>query len=169
MSSSRWPHRFVSLLAVLAVALFALTLGSSDTDARSLGTVKVKTTAEQHNQHVTGEIIITNHGRTDAVVHNISDWLEVRFRGNVDPGLPQGTTPTWFKIADVPVANPGVIPAGSTVVIPYSADLCAAVFGVSGLTITGTRNVVEVEASEGSRDGTARAHAAFQLGDFICF
>lgn len=90
--------------------------------------IEVSKTAEFDGRFVSGSIWITNVGENPALISAMADSLEVHFPRKVKtpPPLPEGSTPNWFKVADVPVANPGVIPVGESVHIDYSFDLCDA-------------------------------------------
>lgn len=86
--------------------------------------IEVSKTAEVDGPIVSGTISITNVGDNTAFI-SITDTLEVHFPRRFDPpALPLGSTPNWFTVADVPVANPGEIPAGETVNIDYSVNAC---------------------------------------------
>jgi hypothetical protein len=153
----------------LAVAVLILTLGSSDAEARALGTVKAKTTIELGFSSVSGEVTVWNNGRTDATIHDVSGSLEVRFKRNADPPesiqTEPGSSPNWFKIADIPLDHPFVVPAKSTVAIPYSSTVCPVALAAAGVSFM--RTVVEIEASEGGRDGTVAASASLRMPDEI--
>lgn len=104
--------------------------------------IEVSKTAEVDGFIVSGTISITNVGDFTAFISNIADTLEVHFPRRFDPpALPLGSTPNWFKVADVPVANPGEIPPGETVNINYSVNAC----GLENA--NSMRNVVAVTVS----------------------
>ncbi len=106
--------------------------------------IEVSKTASFDGRFVSGTISITNVGENPAIISGMADSLEVHFpkkKGFVPPPLPGGSTPNWFKVADVPVSPPGPIPVGETVNIDYSFDLCDAA-DFSGA--NSMRNVVAV-------------------------
>jgi subtilisin-like proprotein convertase family protein len=104
--------------------------------------IEVSKTASFDGRFVSGTISISNVGEDLAYISAVADSLEAHVPGRVIPlPLPEGSTPNWFKIADVPVDQPGPIPAGETLDIDYSFDLCRAAdfTGANSL-----RNVVAV-------------------------
>jgi hypothetical protein len=89
--------------------------------------IEVSKTASFDGRFVTGTISTTNVGENPAIISAVADSLEVHFPGRMAaPPLPAGSTPRWFKVADVPVASPGLIPVGETVSVDYVFDLCLA-------------------------------------------
>jgi len=89
--------------------------------------IKVSKTAYVDGQNVCGTIRITNAGGQSAIPTAVVDSLEVHFPLTVSPpALPVGSTPTWFKVAEVPVALPGTIPPRGAATIDYCFSLCLA-------------------------------------------
>ncbi len=87
----------------------------------------VSKTASVNGQDICGVIRITNTGFGPAAIVGIADSLEVHFFNNVPPpGLTAGSTPNWFKVADVPIALPGPIAPRATATINYCFSLCDA-------------------------------------------
>ena len=119
--------------------------------------LEVSKTAESDGRFVSGTIDITNVGENPARISAIEDSLEVHFprrRGFTPPPLPDGSTRNWFKVADVSVSTPGLIPVGETVSIDYTFDLCDAA-DFSGA--NSMRNVVVVTLAnrpEGAQSDT---------------
>src|SRR3989304_3246085 len=116
-------------LALAMVAILALGTGQTTPAAANGGptSIAVSKTASQDGGFLTGTISITNKGDNPAIISAIADSLEVHFPRNLPPpSLPPGLTPTWFKVADVPVPVAGPIPVGGTVNIDYRFDLCGA-------------------------------------------
>jgi hypothetical protein len=89
--------------------------------------IEVSKTADFDGRFVSGTITIANVGENLALISALADSLEVHFpRKFTPPPLPEGSTPNWFKVADVPVEKPDLIPVGETASIDYSFDLCDA-------------------------------------------
>jgi len=134
--ASLFPNHLVQIdlttgaATVIGDTGFSIT-GLTSTVPPDLGStsIEVSKTASFDGRVVSGTISITNTGENPAVISAMADSLEVHFprKGrSTPPPLPGGSTPNWFKVADVPVAKPGPIPVGETVEIDYSFDLCAA-------------------------------------------
>jgi len=101
--------------------------GSVKVAAAGAPSIKVSKTAYVDGQNVCGTIRITNAGEQSAIPSAVVDSLEVHFPLTVSPpALPAGSTPTWFKVADVPVALPGPIAPRGTATIDYCFSLCLA-------------------------------------------
>lgn len=95
--------------------------------AASNPSLLVSKTARVEGPDVCGVIRITNTGFGPVTVSGIADSLEVHFPNNVPPpGLTAGSTPNWFKVADVPIALPGPIAPRTTATIPYCFSICQA-------------------------------------------
>ena len=147
-----WPFllTFGTLTAVLfGVSNAAIQMVSGDDGATS---IEVSKTADLDGGFISGTISISNVGDNPAVINAITDSLEVHFpKDMTPPPLPEGSTPNWFKVADMNISPPDPIPVGlqkgkkkrETVDIPYSVDLCTAV-DFSGT--NAMRNVVVVTA-----------------------
>lgn len=118
--------------------------------------IEVSKTADFDGRYVSGTISISNVGENPAIISAIADSLEVHFprKDKYPPPLPEGSTPNWLKVADVPVEKPGPIPVGETVNIDYSFDLCD---GSDPSGANSMRNVVAVTLSnkpEGAQKDT---------------
>lgn len=120
-----------------ACALFLTT--SFSVNASS---IEVSKTSFVDGNDVCGTIRITNVGEHAAVLSDVVDSLEVHFPAKVDPPpLPAGSTPKWFKVAEVPVPHPSEIPVGETRTIDYCIQLCSTTEHVGANSM---RNVVAV-------------------------
>ena len=96
----------------------------TNTAAASSASITVSKTAFVDGQNVCGAIRITNVSGQTAFVSRVADSLEVHFPLNTTPPpLPAGSTPTWFKVADVPIPLPGPIAPGKTITINYTTEL----------------------------------------------
>jgi len=129
----------------LLLGFLAVQTANAQDDGVCPTSLEVTKTAFVRGSTVVGEITIVNVGECEAIIGGIQDGLEVHFPGNVTPPpLPPGSTPNWWFVADIPIANPGDIPVGGQVTIPYSRCLC---FGIGRRDWTGAnsmRNVVRV-------------------------
>ncbi len=93
--------------------------------AASSAKLLVSKTAYVSGQDVCGVIRMTNIGWSPAIVVDIADSLEVHFYSNIPSfPLPTGSTPNWFKEADVPIPLPGPIAPFATATINYCFSLC---------------------------------------------
>jgi hypothetical protein len=104
---------------------------SKDDEGQDTGSVAsgqglvVSKTAYVNGPDVCGQIRIFNFSGFPANVIGIVDWLEVHFPNNVPPpGLVSGSDLNWFKVADVPIALPGIIVPFATLNINYCHPLC---------------------------------------------
>ena len=109
--------------------------------------IRVSKTAFVDGQDVCGLIRITNTGSSEVSVTAVADSLEVHFPRTVTPPpLPAGSTATWFKVADVPIAPPGgVIAPGTTATIDYCFPLCSTADAPGANSM---RNVVTITATD---------------------
>ena len=91
--------------------------------------IEVSKTASFDGRFVSGAIRITNVGDDTALISRLEDTLEAHFpkkRGSQPPVVPEGSSPGWFEVAEVPVGIPGFIAVGETREIEYSFDVCRA-------------------------------------------
>jgi len=110
--------------------------------------IDVSKTASVNGQNVCGVIRIKNTGAQPVTVSAIADSLEVHFPREAPPAaLSPGSTPGWYKVANVSIPLPGPIAPRVTATIDYCFSLCLAADAPGANSM---RNVVAVTVTNAS-------------------